>query len=466
MYMEEREALVKRYETMINTGEHSWFDSFDFLDIMEYYEDNEKEKEWEEVVLRAYEVFPEDEYIVLNRAILYLNKNQYIEAEKLIKSFLKCNTSDNLSCMLANIYIEKNTNLQEAENILNELIKKDSTDNHYVRLLAEIKLSKKDYKTAETLLRNILKNNSESREELLPIYIDCAKTEALKKLVYNTLSSIINKEPFEDEVWMALAIMFFEDNVLDKALEAVNFALAIDKEDETRHALKANIAIAQLDEETYIKESLTAIKYSSEPYLYYEGIAKLYTAKEEYSKALPYYQKAIEGEQIGEVLPDSNFGIIECLLMLNNHKLATRFLNKVMDAQYDAQDYMSFAARMYSKGFVELSEDIFLDFMNDEDDMVSLAATVALAYIEAEEEDLLVGIELLDNAIRNNRMDDIVYLAMLDLSCRDDKYIEYSKMALRHIITKKNFHNEIEENYPNLLKNKNYIRCLKELLHE
>lgn len=464
--MSEIEELVNRYENMIRTGESSWFDSVDLLDIMEYYEEQGKEKQWEEVVLRAYEMFPDDEYVVLNRASLYMTQSQYIEAERLIKSFLKNDTSDNLSCMLANIYIENNTNLQEAEEILNELIEKDSTDINYIRLLAEIKISKQDYQTAEALMRNSLKENADSREELLPLYVDCAKTKTLKNIILKTLNTIIDKEPFEDEVWMALAIMFFEEDDLDKALEAVDFALAIDKEDETRHALKANIAIANLDEETFIKESLLATEYSLEPYLYYEGIAKLYASKDDYAEALHYYQKAIEGEQVGVVLPESKFGIIECFLMLNKHKLATHFLDKVMEAKYDSQYYISFAARMYGKGFVELSEAIFLDFINDEDDRTSLTAIVALAYIQAEEEDLLVGIELLDNALKNNKMDDIVYLAMLDLSCRDDKYMEYSKRALRHIITKNNFHTEIEENYPNLLKNKNYIKCLKELLHE
>ncbi|MDO5760868.1 MAG: hypothetical protein Q4Q06_07565, partial [Bacteroidota bacterium] len=81
---------------------------------------------------------------------------------------------------------------------------------------------------------------------------------------------------------------------------------------------------------------------------------------------------------MGVELPNSNFGIIECYLELDEYKMATRFLQKVIQANYSSQSYIDFAVRLHSQGFIKLSEEIFIEFLDDEDEAVSLVATVSL----------------------------------------------------------------------------------------
>ncbi|GEM_PF-2818552 len=460
--------LVERYEAMLSRGEKSWFDSMDLVDIIDYYDYEDETNKWREVINRAYKMFPNDEQIVIRKATLYISDEEYSKAKKLVLPFIKAHPSNELKGILATIYMQENdSDLDKAENILKDLILDEQDNIHYIYQLSAIKIDKGEYEEAEILLRDIILENS-GDETLLFSYVTCAVNEEIRNNIIHTLQTIVNKKPFENIVWLYLAKLYLHADEIDKASECVDYVLAIDTEDaaEQVHTLKASIAFAKQDTETFVKESLLASNYSSEPYFYYERIAKMYSQVQEYRKAIEYYQKSLEFEKTGESLPKSNFGIIECFLLTDNYNMAIKYLDRAMAFNYDTEYYIDFATRLYALGFAQLSEEIFWNFIDDEDERISVIATIALAYLKAEDDELLAGIRILEDAIGNNKISDDIYLAMLDLSCRDDRYVTYSRNALKHIITKKDFREEIEKNYPNLLDNKNYIKYLKELLDE
>ena len=467
MEQEEREVLelVERYERMLSQNETSWFDSMEFLDIIDYYEEAEKEEQMKEALFRAYKLFPDDEEIIIRVTSYYISTGEYQKAERILKKALLKNESDELKGMLASCYVESDTHMRLAEKILTELVAKNSDFPYFNYLLGIVNLKKKKYKKAEELFRKVLNEFSDD-ESVLSNYVKCIADKTLVDTIISTLSGITDQDPYNDEAWLALAISYFEIREEEKSLECVNYAIAIDTEEETRHALKANIMIARREDDEYIKESLVASEYSDEKFTYYQAIGKVYLHQESYYSAIKYFKKAIEFEQFGISLPESNFGLLECCLMLGLEAEATALLDKVNALDYQAHYYIAFADRLHSLGFLALSKEIFENYLDSEDDYLAMTATISVAYIEAERDNLIDGIKLLKDYINKNEMGDNVYLAMLDLSCRDSRYINYSRFALRYIIKKKEFHKEIENNFPDLLKNNNYIKCLKELMNE
>lgn len=458
--------LVNRYEKMLSSNEKEWFDSMELADIIDYYEDNEQDDKLEEATIRAYKRFPDDEDIVVRMANLYLNKEEYKRAENLIKDYIKKHPSEELRGLLAGVYVESGTHLRKAEQILKELLLEDSELNpYYSYLLARIYVEKSKFVEAEKLLRNVVKNHYDDWS-LMMNYVKCVEDKHVTNIVIRTIRSIVNKNPFEDKVWVALAFAYYESYHIDKALEAINYAIAIDSEDETRHALKANIVVALGKDDEYIQESLLAAEYASDKYTYYESIGKAYLNKKDYKNASTYYKKALDHEQLGIELPESNLGLVECYLMMNQITMANKQLDKAIAMEYPASYYLGFAERISALGFAYISEDIFSELTNSDDILISMLATVSLAYIKAETDRLLEGIKLLEDAIKEFSDIDSLYYALLDLSCRDSKYIAYTRKALQYLIAQKGYNKNIRDNFPSLLKNGNYLKCLKELINE
>lgn len=468
MSEEEKEILdlVRRYEDMVDNNIPAWFDSMEWVDIIDYYEDNEQDDRLEQATLRAYKKFPDDEDIVVRMANLYLNKEEYKRAENLIKDYIKEHPSEELRGLLAGVYVESGTHLKKAEQILKELLLEESElDPYYSYLLARIYIEKSKFAQAEKLLRNVVKIHYDDWA-LMMNYVKCVEDKQVANTVLRTIRSIVNKNPFEDKVWVALAFAYYESYHIDKALEAINYAIAIDSDEETRHALKANIVVALGKDEEYIKESLLAAEYATDKYTYYESIGKAYLNKKDYKNASIYYKKALEHEKFGLELPESNLGLVECYLMQNQITMANRQLDKALAMQYPPSYYLGFAERISSLGFSYISEDILAELTNSDDILISMLATVSLAYIKAETDRLLEGIKLLEDTIKDYNDIDSLYYALLDLSCRDSKYIAYTRKALQYLIAQKGYNKNIRDNFPSLLKNGNYLKCLKELINE
>ena len=174
----------------------------------------------------------------------------------------------------------------------------------------------------------------------------------------------------------------------------------------------------------------------------------------------------MEHEKFGLELPESNLGLVECYLMQNQITMANRQLDKAIAMQYPPSYYLGFAERISSLGFSYISEDILAELTNSDDILISMLATVSLAYIKAETDRLLEGIKLLEDTIKDYNDIDSLYYALLDLSCRDSKYIAYTRKALQYLIAQKGYNKNIRDNFPSLLKNGNYLKCLKELINE
>lgn len=120
MSEEEKEILdlVRRYEDMVDNNIPAWFDSMEWVDIIDYYEDNEQDDRLEQATLRAYKKFPDDEDIVVRMANLYLNKEEYKRAENLIKDYIKEHPSEELRGLLAGVYVESGTHLKKQNKYL------------------------------------------------------------------------------------------------------------------------------------------------------------------------------------------------------------------------------------------------------------------------------------------------------------------------------------------------------------
>lgn len=463
MNEEEREILrlVKKYERSQDSGEKIWFDSEDYVDIIDWYHDNDMENKAIEVTHKAYGLFPDDEEVAMRMADVYVSDGKYDKALESLQECLKNTPSSYVYGTLAGIYIESNTHIQEAEDILKKLIS-DGDDYYYnYYLMGRIYLMRGLYEKAEPLIRKALYEDDQDGAIALN-YVKCADYPSLRGRVIKTLSNITQQHPFNDTIWCFLGALYYETDQYEQAIESLRYAIAIDDEDETRHAILADILFAVSKDEEFVQESLRAAEYSKEPFNYYNNIANTFMVKKDYNMAETYYRKAMELEN-GAFLPNTILGLTHCYFALQRDILAKELLAKAWSLGFESKYFLDFAEKLHDSGLIDESKEIFLDLTNDEDDDIVLACYIALSYINAEENNILQAIKILEDCIRINLFSDDVYFAMLEIACMDSNYYSYVIKALRYIMKIEDFQKEIENNYPNLLNNTNYIKALNEL---
>mgnify|MGYP004442624601 FL=1 len=466
MSEEDKEVLhlVKKYESMIDKNEKIWFDSIEYVDIIDYYHDNNSYSKAEEATFRAYKLFPEDEEVAMRMAGIYVGKENYATALEVLSPCLKKSASSLVYSTLASIYIESNQNIDEAERILNKIIEEDKEDyyfNYY--LLGRIYLKRSQPDKAEPLIRKALLEDPED-DDILLYYIQCAEhgDKGIKQQILSILEGIRDDYPFNDMLWQCIAAIHYDNGDLAKSLEALDYSIAIDNEDDTRHALKADILVKLNKEYEAISELEEAIKYTKEPYAYYNNIGSLFFHKKNYAEAEKNYVHA--WESAGEmVLPSTLLGLVECYFLLNQPVLAKQTLEKAWSYGFDSQVFLELAERLHASGFINESEKIFSELLNDDDDDILLSALIALSYISAENGNNIEAINILEEAIRNNLISKELYFAMLVISCTDSKLFDYTKKALQKLYELGDYEEDIEKYYPDLLQNKNYQQAQNEI---
>lgn len=454
--------LVHKYENMLQEGTNVWFDSIDYVDIIDWYQDHDLFDKATEVINRAYELFPDDEEVVIRLVDTFIAKKDYNSAIEALKPCLENNPSNMIHSALAGIYIEKGSNLKEAEEILTRLIEEEKDDyyfNYY--LLGRLFLMTARPDKAEPYLRRALLEDPEDNGILLN-YAQCGEYKDLNEIVKKTLTHLTDKHPFNDMLWYFLGVTQYENGEYNEALVSLDYAIAIDSEDSIRHALKADIFFALGQEDLSIEESLIACKYTNEPHDFYINIANMYLHQKNYTDAETYFKMSLEAEG-KKPSPIGLLGLAQTYFLSGKKTLANRLMDKAWGQGFESRYFLATAEKLHDEGLIEESASIFAELTNDEDYGIALASIVALAYISAECDNVLEAMKLLEEAIRSNFCTDDLYFAILEISCLDSKFYHYTKMALSHISSIENFEDDIKRNFPELLENKNYIKALKEL---
>ncbi len=125
--------------------------------------------------------------------------------------------------------------------------------------------------------------------ELALVYEDCEDDEKAIAL-YN---KILDAEPYSADDWFALAKVYARLQRYPEALEACDFALAIDENDQDVISFKG---YCYYDNEQYAEAAeqfLEFARLTSDKAIAYELVAEAYTRMEKHEQAIEYLQKAI-----------------------------------------------------------------------------------------------------------------------------------------------------------------------------
>lgn len=458
---------VRRYEDMVHSGKKQWFDADEYIDIIDYYHDNGKMKEANKVINLAYKIFPDNEELIIRISQLYSNKKMFLKAENILRNTLKKQPSTDIYSALASLYIE-NGREDDGIKILKEIIRKKDDDDDFVIkfLFGKAYLNKKKWISAEKYLKEALKEDLDY--DVLNMYIDCSADKRLKKRMIEFMTYLIKEQPYDDNIWMVYGIIQYQFNNLNEAINAIDYAIAINEKDFSRHYYKGLILHLQDKKEEALNAFLLANKYNQNDCSALYEIATIYKDTNKYQLAIATYKDILEkgGDDISK--EECYFNISFCYYMLGKEKLGDKYEQMADEECYDTDFKLSFAKSMYLNGFIEQSENIFEELLVDEDDDVVVQSTISLAYLYKDDDKILQAIQVIKDSINNVMSSQIsLYYCLLDISSCDENLYKYSTSLLVDIMHKfKVSATTINKRCPNLKKNKKLLNYIKSIIKE
>jgi tetratricopeptide (TPR) repeat protein len=150
------------------------------------------------------------------------------------------------------------------------------------------------------------------------------------------LTGYLDKRPFSKAGWFNLGIAYSNLELFEKAIDAYDFAIAIDETFASAYFNKAN-CFANLNNysgaiETYLE---TSFYEDPEPLTFYY-IAECYEKMEKYEAAIQYYTKAID---IDPEFGDAWLGAGVAYDALNNPKVALTYVERAIKIAPTIPDY-------------------------------------------------------------------------------------------------------------------------------
>lgn len=292
---EDRESideLLKMYNNLRN-GYSGFIEEEAFEKIVDYYDDNEELSKALEAVETGLEYFPFSSILLIKKADLLLTTRKYQKAlEILEKAELFDSRNINLYILKTDAYLaldEQEKAVQLLENAIH-----DFEGEEKIELLFQLADVYDDYEEFDKVfdcLKVILEEEPTSEEALYKICFWTDFTGRNEESIRLHLK-IIDEHPFSELAWFNLAAAYQGLKLYEKAIDAYQYAIAIDEKFDYAYR---NIGDAYIRIRKY-KDAIEALEkvleLSKPEEVIYEAIGHCYDRLKNFAQARFHYRKA------------------------------------------------------------------------------------------------------------------------------------------------------------------------------
>lgn len=282
--------LRERYEKMLEEGSRYYFEPDELELIADLYEQEMAYRKALQVISLGLDLYPNNEQLLLHKSRCLLSLGRIEDAATTLTHTIERGVE--YYFILSEIEILRDNTEAAFEAFRNIVSSSDCTiedtidiidicaDNDCVDLLQRLTPTvEKSFTDASPYLR-----------EMAMLYEEIEKDDLSIEL-YN---KVLDINPFSTDDWFSLSKVHARRKDYDKALEACDFALAIDEHDENVIAFKG---YCYYDSEQYdkaVEQFEIFLQHTSDKAVAYELIAEAYGRMEQHEKAIDYLLKAVE----------------------------------------------------------------------------------------------------------------------------------------------------------------------------
>jgi tetratricopeptide (TPR) repeat protein len=346
----EDDILIQKYETLLYNKESIYFDSEEFGIIITYYMSEERYADALEALIHAELCHPEDVELSLHKVRIMMHLDNFDRAFELL-SILEDKAYDLFEINLYKGHIY--TMNDDIENAIKEfelaIEKNPELDDEELQYIPEILMDHKYFDEAIVFLHKFIDAGNADAKMFFNIgycYEQISNIQEAEKYYEKSL----DEDPFNEKTWIILGSLYLNALNLDKALEAFEFALSINNNDDIASLCKIATLITSGEYDKAINCIMDVLSKSPDDANALYRLGECYEKKQNPEEAKHCYTKAIRQETDFDM---SYWGLSRILYAQGDIETAIQVIDKAIEIEPDNEDYLYFRGQC----FISLSSD-------------------------------------------------------------------------------------------------------------
>lgn len=361
---EEERQLVLDFENTVLRGDHRFFDVDELEVIMDYYFEVNDVAPLERAVEYAEQLYPDSTTVMLRRAHLLIAKEQYEPAMRIIKELRRREPHNTDVAYSLGVAYSATGEHEEAVKLFMEAAEDGWMLGRVYANIAEEYFFMENYEEAIRYYQLSLDTDSYDASTLYN-YLDTAiRSHGVEEAVAY-LNSFVGEHPYSTDGWLCLGNAYRELGLFEKAIDAYEYAIAIDKTNFHAYVELSSVLEYLGKTAEAITALLRACDYVDNRSALYRLVATVYMRADNLDMALTYYRKAVEEN------PDDAEALAAMALACaaaDEVNMAMKYIRKALRLAPESAEVLFSAAIIYDGiDNVEAASDYFERAMMAED---------------------------------------------------------------------------------------------------
>lgn len=292
----EFKQLLAKYSDMIENHTSIYLEPDEITLLAEFYASMGNIRASEEVVDYGLSLHPDNLDILIFKCHNLIVKGYTIEAQEVLNSIADTNDYE-VRLLQAELYLAQKRN-QEADELLEQLYQ-DEKDIDTMLDIAHLYMDDHQKKNAYHWLQKASSQDPDNLgvlEELASYYFSFGNPEEAADL-YNRL---LDEAPYTIDFWHNLIRCYLRMYKPEKAMEAVDFAMAIDETNLITWELKSNALLLENEIDKALECLFYIEKYTTEKPYIQNIILSIYFLTQNYQKVLEYADKITKSGNLAD----------------------------------------------------------------------------------------------------------------------------------------------------------------------
>lgn len=375
---EEMKALILRFEKSVELGESSFFDIDEFSDIIDFYTDIVDDEMAMKAIDMAELQHPENDRILLKKAY-FLAHSQSPEVELLLSAVEKIKIDDpDMYFVKAEIYTLMDKHEKAIEVLQKALDEIDDVEYVYSSIANSYGCLGLYDKSIE-YRKLALNENPDSAISLISLQHDYESSQKIEEGVV-FFQRLCEENPMGQVHWYIYANLLFTFGLHEKAMEAIEYALAIDPKYTRAMQCKASFYSALNEYEKAIEVYQEIVFNHPGETMFLVELANCYENLERYECALSIHKRAI---CINPYNSYAWYGVSICQYELGNFSDAYTSIKYLLHNDPGNPDAWNlYGEYLFELDKYELAIEAFEKACDIEPENPSFLASILLSYIE------------------------------------------------------------------------------------
>ncbi|WP_373725100.1 tetratricopeptide repeat protein [Bacteroides heparinolyticus] len=292
-WLSDREKELRKfaaeYEAFKTDKKPLYLDADDIADLSNWYAVRHRYATAIELVEYGLRLHPGNTTLLVELSYLFLDTQKKKEAQEVLESITE--DSSEVTILKANFLLEEGK-VEEADELLNHMADQDDVIN-----IIDVCYAYIDMRFPEKALPWLERGRKQhaDREIYLAAAGDCYFSMGEIEKASGYFNQLIDINPYSAPYWIGLARCYFEQQVLDKTIEACDYALVADEECADAYTIKGHSFFQLGNEEMAMENYLQAEKFgalSSSFINTFIGMNKV--AKGKWEEGYVFLEKAIK----------------------------------------------------------------------------------------------------------------------------------------------------------------------------